>query len=287
MRTVQWSLSPHQLVQIRHFPQLTRFKDLVRVPNATTTTEELPPIFHAFHLIESIMQTLRLIFARVQYLLTHGKDTTNGRRQPLVVMVHLSSEARSPLTIILTGFIQGLTLLVLTAFFGIYWGGTVIDTLKLLIILLATVTLGRLLGVVYVQWSSQAFGLTVIECYNKDEIRGVLRLLASMPDVLVEINGAQYLWGTRVDGHTEFRRWLISVEKGQFDDVGQGLGGDLHMPDETYSKNPKFRQKDEPIKQIPTEFRTPQPDSLPLLPILPQRLVPEHLITDNTSSERI
>jgi len=219
LRAAQWSLSPHELVYARHLPRLNQFQGLVEDKYAITTTRELPPLYHPFRPTESITQVFLLACARIRYLLTHFKNPILGRRRPLVVMVHLSLEARSPLMTVLTGFIQALTLLILTAFFSTYWGGTVLDALALLIILLVVVTMGRILGLVYIQWCSQAFGFTVIECYHQDEVRGVLRLLASMPDVLIEINGAQYLWGTRMDGHREFRRWLVSVEEGRFDET--------------------------------------------------------------------
>ena len=117
-----------------------------------------------------------------------------------------------------SGALTPARLLVLTGFFSVYWGGTAVSTLVLLLTLLIVVTFGRMLGLLYIRWSAYAFGFTVIECYSKREIRGVLRILASMPAVMVEVNGAQYLWGARVDGDKEFRRWLVAVEKGTYDD---------------------------------------------------------------------
>lgn len=232
LRAVQWSLSPHELVYARHLPRLNQFQALVEDKHAITTTYELPPLYHPFRLAESMTQLFLLACARMRYLSTYFKNPTFGRRRPLVVMVHLSLEARSPLVTVLTGFIQALTLLILTAFFGTYWGGTAIDALELLIILLVVVTIGRMLGLIYIQWCSHALGFTKIECYHQDEVRGVLRLLASMPDVLIEINGAQYLWGVRMDGHKGFRRWLVSVEEGRLDETETRVktkGNQTHM----------------------------------------------------------
>ncbi|KAI9852047.1 MAG: hypothetical protein M1838_002016 [Thelocarpon superellum] len=221
LRALQWCLSNHEMVYIHHLPHLSQFRALIEDPKAVTTAQELPPRYHPFRPAESITQTALLLWARIVYICKHpllAVKATQGRRKPLVIMVHQSLEARGPLATVMTGFIQGATLLLLTAFFSVYWGGTVIDTLIMLVVLLVVVTAGRMLGLLYIRWSAHAYGFTMIECYDHDEIRGVMRLLASMPDVMVQINGAQYLWGTRVDGNKEFRRWLVAVERGEFDD---------------------------------------------------------------------
>lgn len=108
-------------------------------------------------------------------------------------------------------------LLVLTFFFGGYWGTNLLNATFLTLSLLGAVTVGRLLGVVYIRWSAQAYGFTLIECYDQIEVRGITRILASMPDVMVEINGARYLWGVRVDDNPAFRRYLVAVEEGVYD----------------------------------------------------------------------
>ncbi len=65
---------------------------------------------------------------------------------------------------VVTGFVQALTLQILTDFFGMYWGGTASNTLELLVVILVVVTMGRTLGLGYIRWSSQAFGFTLVEC---------------------------------------------------------------------------------------------------------------------------
>lgn len=271
LRATQWSLSPHELVYARYLPQLNRFQGLVEDKHAMTTTQELPPLYHPFRPIESITQAFLLAYARVRYLSTYFSKSTFRRQRPLVVMVHLSLEARSPLITVLTGFIQALTLLVLTAFFGTYWGGTVIDTMKFMIILLVVVTMGRMLGLIHIQWCSRAFGFTVIECYHQDEVRGVLRLLASMPDVLIEINGAQYLWGTRVDGHQEFRRWLVSAEEGQVDQAETSLRAALFSPPGINTSLSDLGQEQQAVSHPPVGTVAPQPHMYPSLVALSQQ----------------
>jgi hypothetical protein len=187
-----------------------------------------------------------------------------------VIMVHLSLEGGSPLVTVVTGFIQVLILLILTAFFGMYWGGTASDTLELLVVILVVVTMGRTLGLGYIRWSSQAFGFTLVECYDQNEVRRVLRLLASMPEVLVEINGAQYLWGTRVVGHNEFRRWLVSAEKGRYDGLGSSLGDGLRMANGTRNGNSKSQQEEKAVTRAPTEIKASQAQSPAVSPAPPQ-----------------
>lgn len=79
-----------------------------------------------------------------------------------------------------------------------------------------------------------------------------------MQDVLVEINGAQYLWGTQGVGHKEFRRWLVSVEKGRYDDLGSSLGNDLHMANDARNGNSKSQQEQKAVTQVPTEIEASQ-----------------------------
>ncbi|KAI9823344.1 MAG: hypothetical protein M1832_002568 [Thelocarpon impressellum] len=252
MRALQWELSNHELVRIHNLPGLSRFKDIVQDPNAVTTAKELPPLYPVFRPIKGLVQNVLLAAARLQYVVLNpvlALKGAQGRRKPLVVLVHLSMESRGPFKTVLTGFIQGATLLVLTCFFGVYWGGTFKDTLTLLIVLLVIVTGGRLLGLLYIRWSAHAYGFTLVECYDKQEIRGVMRLLASMPDVMVEINGAQYLWGTRVDGNQEFRRFLVEVERGAHDNepplsVGEQFSLDSSKLDTEGSENEIRRSGD-------------------------------------------
>ena len=143
-----------------------------------------------------------------------------------------------------------------------------IEALVLLVILLLLVTFGRLLGLLYVRWSAHAYGFTMIECNDHTEIRGVTRLLASMPDVMVEVSGAQYIWGTRVDGNKEFRRWLVEVEKGNFDE-----------PADTLSRSKRRDHMDEKMED--------NKDAEPSLGSLQRDSLHKSIISDTRSLEKV
>ena len=51
------------------------------------------------------------------------KFTTAMRFRPMIVLMHLSTEGRNPLTTLFTGFIEGIILILLTIFMGASWGG--------------------------------------------------------------------------------------------------------------------------------------------------------------------
>lgn len=123
-------------------------------------------------------------------------DKGSARRwRPVYILIHLSTEARNPFITLFTGFIEAGLLLVLTFFFAAQWGGNLILTMIALVLLLVFVTLGRALGLFYVWLSSQVWGLTVVNCDDVDEIRGVLRIVCSMEGVLVCVDGAAYFGG--------------------------------------------------------------------------------------------
>ncbi|KAI9820522.1 MAG: hypothetical protein M1832_003713 [Thelocarpon impressellum] len=223
-------MSNHQVVKIHRLPGLSRFRNLGRDPNAITAANELPPLARDWRRRcgwgfgnEGVRDLPKSLLHAVKY--PYNPYT---RRKPFVVLVHLSMDARGPFKTVLIGFFNATMLLLLTCFFAMYWGGTVKDTLIFLVVLLVTATAGRLLGLLYVRWSARAYGLSVIECYDKQEIRGVMRLLASMPDVMVEMNGALYVWGTIVNGNLEFRRHLMEVKRSE---RGNGLSRSVEQQD--------------------------------------------------------
>ena len=51
------------------------------------------------------------------------KFTTAMRFRPMIVLMHLSTEGRNPLTTLFTGFVEGIILILLTIFMGASWGG--------------------------------------------------------------------------------------------------------------------------------------------------------------------
>ena len=118
------------------------------------------------------------------------------------------------------GFLEGLILLSLTFFFGTFWGGNLYYTMIYLVTTLVVVSIGRALGIVYVKWSEATNGFSVIECAEVAEVRGVLRILASLnEEVMVEVNQAYYVQGRRIDRHPDFKKWLEDCERGDYDVV--------------------------------------------------------------------
>jgi hypothetical protein len=147
-----------------------------------------------------------------------GNTIAARRWRPVYLLIHLSTEGRNPLATLLTGFIEAILLLLLTLFFAAQWGGNLALTMVALVLLLVFITLGRALGLVYVWLSSQVWGLSVINCDSVDEIRGVLRIVCSMEEVLVRVNGATYYGGYRMDGRDQFDEFIDEYERGNFDE---------------------------------------------------------------------
>lgn len=140
------------------------------------------------------------------------------RWRPIYILLHLATSARNPILTLVTGFIEALLLLALTFFFAAQWGGNLFITVVALALLLLFTTIGRALGLIYVWMSSELWGLTVINCESKEEIRGMLRILCSMEDVLVIVNGATYFGGYRMDGREGFKAFLEKYEAGDYDE---------------------------------------------------------------------
>ena len=155
------------------------------------------------------------------------RENHSARRwRPVVVLIHLASAGRNKLYTIFTGFVEAMLLLILTFFFAAHWGGNLYVTAMALIILLVFVTAGRALGVIYVMISSYVWGLHVVHCGSHEEILGTLRIICSMKDVLVMVNGATYFNGYKLDGRPEvdgepgFDEWRVQYEKGRYDGDG-------------------------------------------------------------------
>jgi hypothetical protein len=146
-------------------------------------------------------------------------DTSEARRwRPLVVLIHLSTEGRPQLRTLFTGFIEAALLLILTFFFAAQWGGNLYITIWALGLLLLFITIGRALALIYVWLSAQVWSLHVINCDEADEINGCLRIVCSMEDVLVVVNGAHYFHGHRLDYLDAFRKWSTEYNSGAYDE---------------------------------------------------------------------
>ncbi len=139
------------------------------------------------------------------------------RHRPLIVMIHLSTSGRNVLITLFTGAVEAFLLLVLTFFFAAQWGGNLIITLYAMLLLVLFISMGRALGLAYVWISSKVWGLHVINCDEKEEVLGALRIVCSMTGVLVLVNGATFCDGYRLDDIDEFPRWQKRYQDGEFD----------------------------------------------------------------------
>ncbi len=169
----------------------------------------------------------KVLFARLKWIITNiltfsasGFQTHSSaiRWRPLIVLVHLSTTGRNPLKTLFTGVVEGSVLLSLTFFFSAQWAGNLIVTAYSVAYLLISVSVARGLGLVYIKWSVRSAGLHLVECESTEEIYGSLRVLCSMKQLLVRVNGAWYFEGKRMDTTTAFREWQLSSERGEFDD---------------------------------------------------------------------
>lgn len=148
------------------------------------------------------------------------------RYRPLVILIHLSTSGRNVLKTLFTGLLEVVLLVVLTCFFAAQWGANLMITLYAMLILVAFITLGRMLGLIYVSLSAKVWGLHVINCDEDDEVRGVLRIICSMMDVLVLVNGATYCDGYRVDQLPAFAGWQRRYENGELDEPDSAIKHD-------------------------------------------------------------
>lgn len=146
------------------------------------------------------------------------------RWQPLVVLMHLSTGGRNPLMTLFTGLVEGLVLLFLTAFFAAQWGGNLFVMCYTTTTLLVAVTLGRALGLYYVTLSSQSWGLHIIETQDPTETRGCLRILCSMDEVLVKVNGSWFFEGYRLDVRRGWHELQRCYNLGHLDDDPDRIG---------------------------------------------------------------
>lgn len=140
------------------------------------------------------------------------------RWRPLIVLMHLSTEGRNFLMTLLTGFLEASLLVILTFFFAAQWGGNLVITTIAMGLLLIFITLGRALGLIYVYLSSRVWGLHLIDCSTQDEVLGSLRILCSMKDVLVVVNGASYFDGYRLNDIADYEAWKREYDRGAYDD---------------------------------------------------------------------
>ncbi|KAF2843410.1 hypothetical protein M501DRAFT_985525 [Patellaria atrata CBS 101060] len=253
-RLALWQLADHEVVTIYPISPETKSSLDNLIPKESENNEEgstaveLPPLYAPLvyklrsfipsfsragtleqkqlleHPSGAILDPVKEQVVYLKALLKHPMSLFQGsasgvarRYRPLILLIHLSTEGRPQLRTLFTGFCEATLLLVLTFFFAAQWGGNLYITVWALGLLLLFITVGRALAFIYVWISAQTWGLHVINCDESDEILGCLRIVCSMEDVLVIVNGAHYYNGYRLNFLPEFSQWRLHYAAGKFD----------------------------------------------------------------------
>ncbi|KAF8244906.1 hypothetical protein K440DRAFT_646677 [Wilcoxina mikolae CBS 423.85] len=127
---------------------------------------------------------------------------------PLAVMLHQTPPTgeegdTTPLISIVQGFAKALILVFATFICASLYGNDLFSTFYFVVLVTAIITLSRLLSIAALARLQDVFQLTVVEYGNAAERRGLLRLLAAMPGVVVSKNRhrLRYTAGYNVDMH--------------------------------------------------------------------------------------
>ncbi|KAL9105720.1 MAG: hypothetical protein Q9227_009160 [Pyrenula ochraceoflavens] len=192
--------------------------------------------------------TLKYLHEFLPKKLQETTQSPSARRwRPVIVLLHLGQEGRSTIYTLFTGYVEAMLLLVLTLFFAAHWGGNLYVTFIALIIVVLFITAGRALGVIYVMISSRLWGLHIVHCGSDKEIMGSLRIICSMRDVLVIVNGATYYKGYKLKGRQigdkpGFEEWRESYDKGDYDKEND-LPHEDQRSDDDEASQPLFHEE--------------------------------------------
>lgn len=145
----------------------------------------------------------------------------------MVVVLQLSDEASTrahPLMAVLIGWLQAMMLVFLTFLFGSIVGGTLFLAVTFVVVFMSTITASRACSIYLCSWLETALDLTIIECGSHEEMNAITRILAAMPDVLVESksDGYRYSGGYRI--YREFELPKQKVRPANFRTIGRVLG---------------------------------------------------------------
>ena len=115
------------------------------------------------------------------------------------------------------------------------------------------------MGLGYVQASVKTHGLHIIETQSKDQLRGCLRVLCTLTDVLVTINGAWFFEGHRLDNRPDWAHFQRCYSLGHMDEPGHlcpncGLNANLVLPVTNVSKAPTTTTLPMPGPLTPTSM---------------------------------
>jgi hypothetical protein len=105
-------------------------------------------------------------------------------------------------------------ILYLTFSFATFYGRYIFNTVIFVAALITTIALSRISSIAALMFLQEVFQFTVVECGNTAEKRGIIRLLAAMPGVLVSKQGQQkrYTGGWCVDNHGKH----LQMERGYY-----------------------------------------------------------------------
>lgn len=125
----------------------------------------------------------------------------------MIIVLRKSPEAtpRSTLTLAIHGFIQAISIVLLTFMFASMWGGSVMWTTLFVAAFMSIIWVSRTASLVVGEYLEHRTGMTVIYFSTSDERRAILRVLAAMPEALVEIrySGFMYWDGHNLNGDCE------------------------------------------------------------------------------------
>lgn len=109
----------------------------------------------------------------------------------------------APLISTIRGFAKALILVLATFICASLWGNDLAPTLVFVVAVTAIVTVSRLFSIAALGQLQEVFQLTIVEYGNEAERRGLHRLLAAMPGVVVSKNQHElrYTAGHNVDIH--------------------------------------------------------------------------------------
>ncbi|KAF8538332.1 hypothetical protein BDD12DRAFT_981630 [Trichophaea hybrida] len=126
-----------------------------------------------------------------------------NHEHPTVVVLRLSAKSRqlSPVRTILKGYFQAMMLLSLTFLFASIVGSTLLWATLVVATIISSVSASRGLSLWISRLLVEAAQLTIIECTDNREMKGMARLLVSIPGLLIEskTDGYSYSGGYRLD----------------------------------------------------------------------------------------
>ncbi|KAI5808335.1 hypothetical protein BZA77DRAFT_25423 [Pyronema omphalodes] len=137
---------------------------------------------------------------------------------PLVVQLRLVSSGPHPFKIAILGLLRLIIIIPLTFLLSSIYGGKLYATFLFVSVFCIAIAVSRILSIAGAEFMARIHRLTIIECGNEAEMRGIERLLGSMPGVVIGKRrgwggwkfweGRRYCGGWAVDMHWKEDTWL-------------------------------------------------------------------------------